>query len=456
MGLHSYALKVPETEIVTESDGRGQTGAQQTAAPHSVAVGLQTSNKHLSKFPARILAACIAFSTVPLTMSFGRTGGHKPLHEILFELAAMLLIVRQLPNVKRAFREANWKHHFRQPLMIATAVLILAVLIAIIAHPTGKGALTLLRIVGACAVAIETRQFFGGHRATAIVRSICGVVFLEFVVSAAQLLRNGPVGGVWFAESESGFRRINGVMGPSGTIGFANTLSILCTMMTTVLLVTLVRHPLSRIDRRLAHVAAVMATAIAGVSLCRTALIAHVVLLGVAFVARERRRIFPLLVVLTITLAASMAIRHDGWIERGKSSVAGSEAAGSGRMALNRQAWAIFKLEPVTGVGFGNYYTTIHSHPEIDSLSREDILVHNVVLYALACAGVIGAAAFALFSLALARKAAGNGIWSLGVLLVAAPILLLCTQMFTGIGPMWFGLFAGIALVRPALEQAKP
>jgi O-antigen ligase len=402
-----------------------------------------------SQFPARILAACITFSTVPLTMSFGATGGHKPLHEILFEISAVFLVARQLPSVRRAMQTKERRYHLRQPLTVATALLVLAVLIAIIAHPTGKGTLTLLRILGACAVAVETRRFFSAHRATAIVRSICGVVFLEFVVSAIQLLRNGPVGVFWFAESEAGFRRINGVMGPSGTIGFANTLSILCTMMTTVLLVTLVRHPLTRIDRRLAEIAAVMATAVAGVSLCRTALIAHVVLLLVAFVARERRRVLPLLVVLTITLGVSMTVRHDGWVARGKSSVAGSEEAGSGRMALNRQAWEIFTLQPVTGVGFGNYYTTIHSHPEIDSLSTEDILVHNVVLFALACAGALGATAFALFSLALARQATGNGIWSLGVLLVAAPILLLCTQMFTGIGPMWFGLFAGVALVRP-------
>ena len=113
-------------------------------------------------------------------------------------------------------------------------------------------------------------------------------------------------------------------------------------------------------------------------------------------------------------------------------------------MALNRQAIAIFKTDPVVGVGFDNYSKTIKERPEIDALSTEDILVRNVVLYALATTGVIGTTALVVLGMAVALRVLRGRSWSIGILSVVFTILMLSPQLFTDVGFMWLGVLIGL------------
>ena len=163
-----------------------------------------------------------------------------------------------------------------------------------------------------------------------------------------------------------------------------------------------------------------------------------------------RRRLAPLLLITFVALALSVGARADGWVSRGKASVAGTETSGSGRMALNRQAVAVFKTEPILGVGLSNYRDTVRQHPEIDALSTEDYVVHNGPLFALATTGLVGIVALIPIIACVLVQAARRGAWGIGLLLFAAPILLLAQQLFVGIGLMWLGLIVGFAITAPS------
>jgi O-antigen ligase len=402
---------------------------------------LTTPSAAVRPLAAILLGGCILLNAIPLAIPISSLGPI-PIYDIAFQATTLVLVTKNIESL-RNLREAR---KGLSQLAWSVILFLSAIAIVTVLHFNVQSPFALLRIVGCCVVTKTTIDLFRRHQAAILIRSICIVIFIQFAVGVAQVVANGPVTAGWVSETEQGFRRIDGVLGPTGSLGFANTLGMACAIMSALLLIALVRHQMSRVLRLSCLLSLGMATALVGLSLSRTALIAQGAVLACAAASKDRRRLAPLLIVLGLCLGGSMAARYDGWVARSVSTVSNSETAGSGRLALNRQAMAVFRLDPIIGVGFGNYYKSINEHPEIASLSSESLMVHNAALYALASTGIVGTAALALLALVLANRALRSGAFAIGTLMVAAPILLLSTQLSTGIGLMWLGMLIGAGL----------
>ncbi len=401
---------------------------------------------------ARMIAACLVLYVFPFGLNARKFGGQLALYEIAYAFTAIVALRFAIPRLVVALRNRS--------IVGWSVCLYFAVLAAgVVRHRTPWSALIALEIAGAAAIASIGHNLLVAGRARPILRVAIGFVVLQFAIGVAQVLRNGAVFGTWAGETEFGFRRIDGLVGASGTLTYANVMGIAAAILCAVLLQAVARLRLGRADRWAASVAVMLATALVGLSLCRTAIIAWAVIVVVAIASNNRRRLAGLLLLMAIAMGLSIGSRADGWISRGKTSVAGTEASGSGRMALNRQAIEIFKTDPVLGVGLSKYRDVIRLHPDIDVLSTEDYVVHNAPLFALATTGAVGIAALVPLLCCVVVLAVRRGVWGIGLLLFAGPILMLAQQLFVGIGFLWLGLIVGIALSgrpgQPGLTQGQ-
>jgi hypothetical protein len=415
---------------------------------------------------AWLLAFCVVMTAIPVQMNLGFLAQPIPLYNVAYIVTAIRLIAAYAAEHLRRRGQRPREERRRQPTLLAGSIglFVGAVLAVFVVHPSLDAALIVCEVFGVIVVARRTQQLIDSHRATVLIRTISGWVLVQFPIAVAQVINDGAVFGKWASESEKGFRRINGMLGAAGTVIFANVLGTACALASTFLLIALVRHRMGTVDRIACCAALSASAAMVGLTLSRTAIVAQVIILVTAVVARERRRLAPALVAAFIALAGSMAVRSDGWVARGQASVAGAEAAGSGRMALNRQALEVFKTSPVVGVGLDNYERTVNATPEIEALSEEHLLVHNFALYVLATGGVIGSSATLMVGLVVAvrslRHRNGTAMWSVGVLAVIGSVMMTSPHFHVGVGFMWLGLLLGLlnplADRRRGAEQEKP
>jgi hypothetical protein len=415
---------------------------------------------------AWLLAVCIVMTAIPVQMNFGFLAQPIPLYNVAYIVTAIRLMAGYAAEHLRRRGARPSGEGRRQPPLLAGSIglFVAAVLAVFVVHPSLDAALIVCEIFGVLVVARRTQQLIDSHRATVLIRTVSGWVLVQFPIAVAQVINDGAVFGKWASESEKGFRRINGMLGAAGTVIFANVLGTACALASTFLLIALVRHKMATVDRIACGAALSASAAMVGLTLSRTAIVAQVIILVTAVVARERRRLAPALLAAFIALAGSMAVRSDGWVARGQASVAGAEAAGSGRMALNRQAIEVFKTSPVVGVGLDNYERTVNATPEIEALSEEHLLVHNFALYVLATGGVVGSIATLVIGLVVAvrslRHRNGTAMWSVGVLAVVGSVMMTSPHFHVGVGFMWLGLLLGLlnplADLRRGVKQANP
>lgn len=391
----------------------------------------------------RLIAACTLLYMMPIALKAPGFGGQVAVYELASALTSVVAIWLTFPQLLAAARQGT-----TVGLSLCAYLAALAVILA--RHPAPWAALIAIEIAGAIAIASRVGELVQQGATKPLMRTLfCFVAFQSFV-GVAQVVHNGSVLGPWAGETEFGFRRIDGLVGAAGTLTYANVLGIAAAIIGAILLQAIAHDRLERSDRFAAAVCVVLATGLVGLSLCRTAIVAWAVVFVVGLLSSSRRRLAPLLLITFVALALSVAARADGWVSRGKASAAGTETSGSGRMALNRQAVAVFKTEPILGVGLSNYRDTVRRHPEIDALSTEDYVVHNGPLFALATTGLVGIVALIPIIACVLMLAARRGAWGIGLLLFAAPILLLAQQLFVGIGLMWLGLIVGFAITAPS------
>jgi hypothetical protein len=316
-------------------------------------------------------------------------------------------------------------------------------------HPSSGTTIRFIQLVGMVTVAFWASRQVMQQRCGRLVQSVGACLIFQCVVAVIQIVTNGPVGVWWFGETEGGFRPIAGVMAASGTLIHPNALGVIGGTMTAALIVAVCnadRLNLSKLDRLFGIVGSLAGACAVTLTLTRSAQIALVFVIGTLVVHRDRKQYARFAVALMVVVTASMAVRSDAWIERSRTTVAVSvERAGSGRLDLNRQAVAIGELEPVFGVGLGEYFTSIQRNPSIKAMSAEFVPVHNVFLHTFAVQGVIGVVALMLAGLALiigCRRC----YWAMVLLIGMGPGLMLDCANFVGAGPGWTALTIGLAV----------
>jgi O-antigen ligase len=393
---------------------------------------------------AWLLAICVLLTIFPIQMRLGFLANPIAVYDLAYALVAIALLARGITLLRLQDRPCL------TVLSVSIGLVCTAVLVVFAAHPSRNAALIATYVLGTVLVGKRTNEMLERNQAIVLIRAIVGWIFVQFPVAVAQVVNDGAVLGRWASESEYGFRRIDGMLGASGTVLFANVLGTACALAATFLVVALAQHEMRKTDQLLCGVAIAAASAMVGLSLSRSAIVAHVIIAITTSVSPDRRKLAPVVATMLFSLAVSMVVRSDGWVARGQASVAGVETAGSGRMALNRQAIAVYKTKPVTGVGFGNYETTVSSEPEIEALSTEHLLVHNFALYVLATGGVVGSLAAVVVGLGIlfAGWRNRNRVWLIGILGVIGSVMMLTPHFQVGTGFMWLGMLISL-VIRP-------
>jgi O-antigen ligase len=331
-------------------------------------------------------------------------------------------------------------------LALATSGFLASILVANAVHPYSHITTTMLHVGVAVVTALGMKEIQESGATSCVIRSLFAFICLQTIISVLQVLQDGAIGGGRFVETEEGFRRIAGTLSPSGTLGHANQLGIFSVVATTIAMTFLAHRPNRKLDRHLCAAIAIASAALVGLTMCRSAIVALAILLVVALVSHERRKLAPLILAMVLTVAGTAVLRSDGWSARANASIGNAEKSGSGRIALNRQAIAVWKLDPIIGVGPGRYLDAIEEHPEIKAISNETLVVHNVWLYVLAALGAVGISTFTLMGLQIVWRCRRAGVWGIGPLLVVAPLLALDVTLFAANGLLWLGLVIGLAL----------
>jgi O-antigen ligase len=348
---------------------------------------------------------------------------------------------------------ASKKRSPATPLALSASAFMTWIIIANVIHPYARIATTLINVTVAIVAALGMKRLSQVGESRLTIRTVFGFICIQSIVSILQLRANRAVGHGYFAESEAGFRRVAGQLSPSGTLGHANQLGIYSAVAVAITLALFANHELRRLDRSLVLVVAFFGSALVGLSMCRSAIVSLAIVVALTFGSKQRRRLAPVGLMMLLTVAATGVVRSDGWTQRAETSFSGAEEAGSGRMALNRQAVAIWRLDPVVGVGPGGYLDAIEANPDIKSLSQETLVVHNVWLYVLAALGAVGAALVSALILTIVQRSIKGGLWSVGLLLSIAPLLLLDVTLFAGNGLLWLGMTVGMML---GLQRVSP
>jgi O-antigen ligase len=331
-------------------------------------------------------------------------------------------------------------------LNLACFSFLASMLITNLAHPAGGFRFTWFGVAGCMAIAAAVRNLFQVHRGIAIVRTLYSFIGVQFAVGVGQIAAGGAISGGFFLESEGGFRRVSGLLAPSGTVAHANALGAYVSISIAILMACLACLPMMKTDRLCSSLAVLGGVALIGLTFCRAAVLTVVVVLVGAIISPQRRKLLTLVAASFAALMLSFAIRSDAWAARAAATTAGVEESGSGRMALNRQALEVFKVSPILGVGPGNYAFTIETNPKILALSVEHLPVHNLPLYLLATVGLVGSSSFALLSVAILRSATRSGVWGLTTLTAIASSWMLDHTLFSGKGLVFVACTFGASL----------
>ncbi len=331
--------------------------------------------------------------------------------------------------------------------MAATATaFVMAIGASTVLHPAWGALDRLLQIVGALIIARTAGDLLRAGQTRWISRPIAAFTFVQLVVCSGQVLHRAPLGWPLLDEREMTFRSIGGLTVPPGTLRFANIVGVLAAISIGILTFLLAQDGTSvrKIDRFAMLASVPTNAALVGLSVSRTATLALLLTLAALLASRYRRAVLPLVLLTALAFTAGAFVQRDAWLERGRSSAAGVETAGSGRVALARQAVAIFELQPVFGVGPAGYFSAMSSHPDIEELATERTPVHNAPLYVLATLGVVGLLGLAALATAIMHRSVRGGPASLTLIAVVIPPMLLDANWLVG-GLTWIAVAIGLA-----------
>jgi hypothetical protein len=387
-----------------------------------------------------IAAAIIATAlTVPLNLGVG----HVPANRVLFLILASLGLTAFTSWARAAQRSRP------SMLSLCTGAFLTAIAVSNVVNPYDRIVSVVINVSVVIVAAIAAKALIQHGNPLTALFALLAFLLVQGLVSLLQVQRNGAVGPWFFNESEAGFRRVDSILSPSGTVGHANQLGIFCVLAVSIALAIRARRGDTRVIRVVAHSVCVLGTALVALSTCRSALVALILLFLTGLISRQRKQLAVLLLVMAITVMGVAALRSDVWLKRTASSVGSVEQAGAGRMALNRQAVAVWRLAPVFGVGPGGYLDAIETNPNIKAMSKENLVVHNAWLYVLASLGLLGAGTFTAIGVAVfqrsVRRSPGR-TWAVGLLLVLLPPLLLDVTLFAANGVLWLGTTLGLVL----------
>lgn len=373
--------------------------------------------------PATVLAAvAMVLAAFPVVaLGFSNRRGPYVVQTYLFwsDLPLMALGLLCLPALVRT----AWAR--RLDVVTAVVVLVGALTVAWAAHPSLRGFLQVLRLLGVAGAVLTAQR---GSRTSRLVLGASFALFtlFEVLVAALQRATGGPVGLRSLGEPRDPLLLIGGAEAPSGTLVHPYLLAGLAIIAMAVLAAVALKVP--RLHRACALGAAVAGIAV-GITYSRMALLALAgILVPLLFALRSRSTRAAVLAVaaaVVIGTGVTALVASDGWVGRAEEAATGENLT-RGRGELATQAIAVIRSSPLIGVGTGRYVLAVEEDPDLARRSVRVLQpVHGVPLLLTAEGGILTAGALVLLAVALVQAARRGGAAAWIVLLAYVPFLLL-------------------------------
>jgi hypothetical protein len=374
--------------------------------------------------PALAVALLLIFSCTTVSLAEGGpAGGEYQVRWVLLasDLVLGLVVLTQL----RAVRELGSDRRHRCAL--AAAGLAVSLLPSLAVHPSARGGAAVLRWIGVAMVALAVGRLAGPAR-TFVLTTFAGVTAAQVAVALAERAAEGPIGLRSLGEPAA--YEIGGRYASTGLTIHPYVLAAWCALGGAVLLAAAARteRPPGWLS-----VAAAVPFAGPGLTMSRTGALAVVLVLAAFGVAARHRPRLRLLVIGAVTAAAlGVVLDLSGWLNRAAESApaATPEASApltSHRDELLRQAWGLFRQDPVLGVGPGRYVEALDRRPELVKLAtqRPSRPVHLAPYLVLVEGGLVVLPALAFLAWAVTTRSLQGGAPGVGVGVSLVPFLLL-------------------------------
>ena len=353
--------------------------------------------------PWTLLIAVIV--TAPIFVVLGHypsygTWSYRPYFTVVDVMLVALTGTRLVPTLRGLAKDRS------AATARALAALWVSLAIAFMIHPGAFGAATLVRLA-----AIITMTYMIGRanrqQLAVVTTTLVAATAFEAVVCLLQKITGHALGLAILGEFGSPFNPVGKHLAPTGTIFYPFPLAGLGLVTASIAIAAAVR---GIVRTRVAVVGAMAGGVLVGLSFSVAGALSALALLacGVVALVVDRsvaRRILAVgLLAFAIGLAGAGAMDPGGWVFKGERSTQGVEAAGNGRVGMLREAAAMVRRWPITGIGPGNFMPVRDAHPEIKALASEPQPVHMVPLLIVVEGGILAAAAL----LAYPDRLAGN------------------------------------------------
>lgn len=369
---------------------------------------------------AAAVVLVLSATTVVLATVDRRPGSDYQLHTLL--LGSDLGVAALTVITAGGFRAAAgaWRRH---ACALAAFAVGLALVPALLVHPSDRGVAALLRWGGAVALALALGSARREGRRL-VIGALAVVTLTHVVVAVAERVAGGPAGLGALGEPEA--YEIGGRYASTGLTVHPYLLAAWCAVAGTLLLALVQRRASAGAVARVAGAAAFCGI---GLSMSRAGLAAAGLGLGglATSALRSRDRAWAAnLVAAGAALGLGVLANVSGWLLRAEQQTDSVDALSSGRGALVRQAWELLRDDPVAGVGPGRYVLALVERPELVALSQQSPRpVHLTPLLLVVEGGLLVVPALILLAAAIGRACRRGGAAAVAVALSMLPFLAL-------------------------------
>jgi hypothetical protein len=329
------------------------------------------------------------------------------------------VIVTQVPSLRTL-----WVDRARHRCALGAAALSVLILPALAVHASFRGAVAEFRWVGVAMVAFSAGRLAGRGR-DLVLGVFAGATALQVVVALAERAANTPLGLTRLGEPATSLA-LGGRYPSTGLTLHPYVLSAWCVLGGAILVAALARA--GKPPKALV-LAAVLSFAGVGLTMCRSGALATVLVIACLAVASLRHPSLRVVVAAAaLVTALGFALDFSGWAGRASDTTTADSAAEvtSDRTLLIKQAWLLWKVSPVIGVGPALYLDALHAHPDVEKLvAPPPRPVHVVPLLLLVEDGVVVLPALLLLGWAVATQTRRAGMLGLAVTLAVLPFLFL-------------------------------
>jgi hypothetical protein len=310
--------------------------------------------------------------------------------------------------------------------MALWAIIVALVALSFLFNPSLEGVQALWRITGVLAIAVTFAELSPRERAAVIGALAIGAV-VQTVWAVAQVMRGAPLGAWWLFESQKPLPKAGDAWIPKGTMQTPYLLATLALVSTMLAAARVVRAAAG-----LPWLALLVGSVIpVGITYSRAALGA-VALATAALLPRARSDVPRRLVTAAIVVGVGVPalLTASGWLARGEQF--GEERPDSSRGILLLQGLVVFSMDPLIGVGPGQYMARVRTLTDDEGIRRMLGPTHDVPLLVAAESGVVAGAAIVVLLAALGlRVLRDRDDVAFGLYIVLLPFWLLDVVPYT-------------------------